>query len=98
MPVRLTLAVDEPIQVTCLKRFSKEARSMFELIVNQDFVQRRVQKQFGTEPADRPAAEGAGRSARRPAVAARALRVLAAARSTLWAFAYRSRRQATELR
>jgi hypothetical protein len=72
---------------------------MFELIVNQDLVQRRVQKQFGTQPApDRPAAQRAGQSRGRPAVAGRALRVLASARSTLWVFAYRSRRQATELR
>jgi hypothetical protein len=81
----------EPIQ---------EERNMFELIVNQDLAQRRVQKQFGTEPArDRYAGERAKQAARHPTVAARALRVLASARSTAWAaLAYRARRRATELR
>jgi hypothetical protein len=73
---------------------------MFELIVNRDLAQRHVEKQFRTEPArDRRAAEHAGQSPRHPAVAARALRVLASACSTAWAaFAYRSGRRATELR
>ena len=73
---------------------------MFELIVNQDLAQRHVQKQFGTEPArDRYAGARVKQAPRHPTVAARALRVLASARSTAWAaFAYRSRRGATELR
>jgi hypothetical protein len=72
---------------------------MFELIVNRDLAQRHVQKQFGPEPAcDRRAADRAGQSRRHPSVGARALRVLAWARSSVWAaFAYRSRRRATEL-
>jgi hypothetical protein len=68
---------------------------MFELIVNQDLAQRHVQKQFGTEPArDRHAGERAKQAPRHPTVAARALRVLASARSTAWAaLAYRARRR-----
>jgi hypothetical protein len=50
-----------------------------------------VQKQFGTEPArDRHPGERAKQAPRHPTVAARALRVLASARSTAWSvFAYR---------